>query len=87
MTNATGGDLTDIDLLVLGCPTQVWQMTPATKAFFARLAQQNLRDVSVACFDTRINKPRLVTGSAALRMNAQLPNWKHSSSHHQKAFW
>jgi flavodoxin len=40
-------------LLVLGSPTQGMRPTPAIQSFLARLSSQQLRDLTVACFDTR----------------------------------
>lgn len=72
VADVSAGDLKQVDLLVLGCPTQAWQMTKAMKAFLERLPDAQFTDVSVACFDTRIDKPRLMTGSAAYRIAARL---------------
>jgi len=72
ISDASAGDLHGIDLLILGCPTQAWQMTPATKSFLSRLPSEPLPQLAVACFDTRIDKPRLITGSAAFRIAARL---------------
>lgn len=53
------------DLLILGSPTQGWKATPATLSFLRRLSPAQLRGVAIACFDTRFQKPRWLTGSAA----------------------
>lgn len=65
-------DLDGIDLLILGSPTQGWQPTKAMQALLASLTPQQLRGRVVACFDTRFQKPRWITGSAARRMTASL---------------
>src|SRR5690242_13975080 len=65
-------DLEDVDLLILGCPTQGWRHTVAMQALLASLTPQELHGRAVACFDTRFQKPRWMTGSAAHRMAASL---------------
>ncbi len=57
-----------IDLLIGGSPTQGWNATPLTQSFLKRLAPGEFRGVAIACFDTRFNKPRWLTGSAADRI-------------------
>ncbi|HEY1390805.1 MAG TPA: flavodoxin domain-containing protein [Ktedonobacterales bacterium] len=64
--------LESIDVLVLGCPTQGWAPTVAMQALLASLTPQELHGRAVACFDTRFQKPRWITGSAARRMSASL---------------
>jgi flavodoxin len=61
-----------VGLLVLGCPTQKWSATPATKAFLDLLPKQLLHGMAVACFDTRFDKSSWLTGSAAKGMAKQL---------------
>lgn len=65
-------ELRDLDLLVLGCPTQQWRSTPAMQAFLASLSSATLGGLVVACFDTRFHKPRWLTGSAARVMAKQV---------------
>lgn len=65
-------DLEGVDLLILGCPTQGWAPTVAMHALLASLTPQELHGRAVACFDTRFQKPRWMTGSAARRMAASL---------------
>ena len=65
-------DLEDVDLLLLGCPTQGWRPTKAMQALLVDLTTQQLHGRAVACFDTRFQKPRWITGSAAHRMAASL---------------
>jgi flavodoxin len=55
----------DVDLLILGCPTQRWQLSPRMKAFLARVPDDTLAGIMVACFDTRLNHPAWMTGSAS----------------------
>lgn len=61
--------LIDIDLLVVGSPTQGWRATPGVRAMLAKLPSRRLRGVAVACFDTRFRQPRWLTGSAAKSMS------------------
>ena len=61
-------DLEGVDLLILGCPTQGWRPTVAMQALLAKLTPEQLDGRAIACFDTRFQKPRWLTGSAARRM-------------------
>ena len=61
-------DLADVELLFVGSPTQGWRPTPAMQSYLAAPAANQLRSVHVACFDTRFQKPRWLTGSAAVVM-------------------
>ena len=65
-------DLRGVDLLVIGAPTQAWNATPAIHTFLKDIPAQQLRDLPVACFDTRFDKPRWLTGSAAQRIAGKL---------------
>ncbi|HEX8034274.1 MAG TPA: flavodoxin domain-containing protein [Ktedonobacterales bacterium] len=58
-------DLQGTKLLIIGSPTQGWRSTPAMQSFLKRLSREQLRGVAVAAFDTRFQKPRWLTGSAA----------------------
>lgn len=53
------------DLLVVGGPTEGRHATPPVHALFDRLPAHALRGIAAAAFDTRLDWPRLVTGSAA----------------------
>jgi flavodoxin len=66
------GVLKDVDLVVLGCPTQGWRPTPAMLRFLATTVPEVWYGVDVACFDTRFHLPRFLTGSAAQVMVRQL---------------
>jgi flavodoxin I len=46
-------ELQDVDMLILGCPTQGMRQTPAMQAFIANIPRELLNGLSVACFDTR----------------------------------
>lgn len=60
--NASPEILKGVDILIVGSPTQGWRPTKAVQEFVKKLSLSN---VSVAAFDTRFKKPRLLTGSAA----------------------
>ncbi len=68
----TVSELQDIDLLVLGCPTQGWHPTPAMLAFLTSNTAMLLNGLDIACFDTRFHLPHFLTGSAAHSMVGQL---------------
>jgi flavodoxin len=55
----------DVDLFVLGGPTEGHGMTPEQRAYLDRLDASTFRGRAAAAFDTRINWPRLLSGSAA----------------------
>ncbi|MCA9908745.1 MAG: flavodoxin family protein [Anaerolineae bacterium] len=61
-------DLRDIDLLVVGCPTQWLGVTAATRAFFDQIPADGLRGIRVALFDTRYQRMLWLPGSSAERM-------------------
>jgi flavodoxin len=65
-------DLDGVDMLILGSPTQGWQPTKATLALLAELAPEQLHEMTIACFDTRFQLPRLLTGSAAKAMSNRI---------------
>lgn len=64
--------LKGIDLLIVGCPTQAWNATGAMKKFLDELARHPIQKLFAAEFDTRFDKPRWLTGSAARRMEKEL---------------
>ncbi len=63
--------LIDVDLLVIGAPTQAHGMTPAMKEFVGKL-EPGASGVPVAIFDTRVNGPMLLWGSAARAIASEL---------------
>jgi len=63
------------DLLVVGGPTEGRHATPAVHALFDRLPAHALRGICAAAFDTRMDWPRLVSGSAA----ADIHHWLHNA--------
>jgi flavodoxin len=64
--------LRDINLLVLGCPTQAWHSTPNMQTLVKALESEEPQGLAIAEFDTRLDKPRWLTGSAAKLMAKQL---------------
>ena len=67
-TDVQINDLKDIDLLVLGCPTQRHGVAAATRALLDQIPLEGLRGIRVALFDTRLRGARWLTGSAADRL-------------------
>ena len=55
----------DLDLLVIGGPTQGHGVDQPLKEYLARLPDEIVDGVSVAVFDTRLRWPALLSGSAA----------------------
>jgi flavodoxin len=55
----------DLDLLVVGGPTQVHQVSPPLRAQLDTMAKHSLHGVQAATFDTRVHGPRLLTGAAS----------------------
>jgi flavodoxin len=64
--------LAGVDLLILGSPTQGWRPTPAMQSLLAKIPAEQLHGVAIACFDTRFQKSRWLTGSAAAALARQL---------------
>jgi flavodoxin len=62
----------EVDLLILGCPTQKWGTAPAMSTLLEYIPSEALKRLAVACFDTRLDEPQWVTGSAAERMTSKL---------------
>ncbi len=61
-----------IDLLVVGGPTEVHQMTPPIAQLFDGMAHGSLRGMAAAAFDTRIHVARWLSGSAAVGISRRL---------------
>ena len=60
-----GLDLRDVDLLVVGGPTQRHGISPALRAALDALSRHALDGVAAATFDTRYHQAAWLTGSAA----------------------
>ncbi len=55
----------DVDLLLVGGPTEGHGMTEPMKDWLLRIDPASLRERPAAAFDTRLTWPRLLSGSAA----------------------
>jgi flavodoxin len=60
------------DLLIVGGPTEGRHASPPVRAFFDRLPSHALRGLDAAAFDTRLDWPRLLSGSAASEIRRRL---------------
>jgi flavodoxin len=60
------------DLVVVGGPTEGHGMTDPVRNFFDRLPEHALRGIPAAAFDTRVNWPRVLSGSAAAGIEKRL---------------
>ena len=57
--------LPESDLIFIGGPTERHKLTPSMGRFLDRLAPGSLRGKATAAFDTRVQWPRFLSGSAA----------------------
>ena len=64
--------LPPVDLLFVGGPTEGHRVTKPVVEFLEHLAPGSLRGVAAAAFDTRIDWPRLLSGSAAAEISKRL---------------
>jgi flavodoxin len=62
----------DIDLVVIGGPTEAHGMTPPVTEFFERLAPKALAGRRAVGFDTRLRWPEWLSGSAGARITDRL---------------
>ncbi len=46
-------ELQEVDMLILGCPTQGLRPTLAMQSFLVKVSEASLSRVAIACFDTR----------------------------------
>jgi flavodoxin len=67
-----GSMLDRFDLLVLGSPTQGWNMTPALRSLVAGIPRETLHGKMAAVFDTRFHRSQWITGSAARKLAGML---------------
>jgi flavodoxin len=58
-------ELKETQLLLLGCPTQRYDLTPAVRAFLENIPRGTLQGVMAAAFDTRYRMSSWLSGSAA----------------------
>ena len=64
--------LADVDVLVVGGPTQMHGVSAGLRHMVESLSDGSLKDVRTATFDTRLHGMKLVTGSAAVRLERLL---------------
>jgi flavodoxin I len=70
---ADPSELASIDLLIIGSPVHGGRPTPPVQDFLSRMAQQSLKGIKVAVFDTRAtSKFAKIFGNAAGRIAGQL---------------
>ena len=62
----------EVDLVVVGGPTEAHGITPALEDFFAALPAGCLWGKAAAAFDTRLRWPRWLSGSAASGISHRL---------------
>lgn len=62
----------EADLVVIGCPTEGHMMTPAIRQFFDGLSGEAFKGVAAAAFDTRVDWPRWLSGSAGSGISDRL---------------
>jgi flavodoxin len=60
------------DLVVIGGPTEAHGMTPAIRQFFDGLSGEAFKGVAAAAFDTRLDWPRWLSGSAGAGISDRL---------------
>jgi flavodoxin len=62
----------ETDLLLIGGPTEGHGMTPEIREFLERLDPSSVRGRAAAAFDTRVDWPRVLSGSAASQIEKAL---------------
>jgi flavodoxin len=65
-------EMKEIDLLIVGGPTQRHGVSPAMRALLESFPRRSLRGVSAAAFDTRYHMAAWKSGSAAHRIASRL---------------
>ena len=65
-------DLEQVDLLIVGGPTQRQRMSARLEALLKTIPRRSLKGVEAAAFDTRYHMSALLTGSAAARIERLL---------------
>lgn len=72
-------ELANMDVLILGSPTQGWRPTPTMRDLLEYIPAEALNKLTIACFDTRYERSTMITGSAAKQMAKRLH--KRGASH------
>jgi flavodoxin len=62
----------DADLVVVGGPTEGHGMTPPVRQFLDSLEQEALKGMPAAAFETRLDWPRWMSGSAGAGISGRL---------------
>ena len=65
-------EMKELDLLIVGGPTQRHGLSPAIQALLERLPRRTLRGAGAAAFDTRYHMAAWKSGSAAQRIASKL---------------
>jgi flavodoxin I len=65
-------EIKEIDVLIVGGPTQRHGLSPAMRDLLERLPRRTLRGVGAAAFDTRYHMAAWKSGSAASRIASKL---------------
>jgi flavodoxin len=78
--------LRGVDLLILGCPTQKWGPPRAMRFLLEYISPRTLPGLAIACFDTRLDLPRWMTGSAAEVMTGELRKMGVANLVHPESF-
>ncbi len=69
-------DLTGIDLLALGGPTQGHGVSPAIKELLDKVPSEKLLDIATIAFDTRMDFVRWLSGLAASTIGKKLEQYQ-----------
>ena len=64
--NITSDDLINVDVIIVGCPTQRLSATPLMKQWLDSLPTDRLRGIQAAAFDTRFTEEKLTELSSVL---------------------
>jgi flavodoxin len=78
VTAADASELSGVHLLVVGGPTEGHGATLPMREWLAGLGTDTLAGIPAAAFDTRINWPKLLSGSAAGEISRSL---RHAGVH------
>src|SRR5581483_1444190 len=65
-------DVQGVDLLILGCPTQLHGLAPAMRALVEHIPDRTLEGLAAAAFDTRYRMSSLMSGSASKVLASKL---------------
>lgn len=80
-------DVKGVDLLVVGCPTQVHGLTPAMRELLNNIPDGALNGLPTTAFDTRYHVSRLLSGSAATEIARKLHKAGASLLLHPESFF